>query len=93
MSLESQWKKSGMNPPKVMRAASNSGEKYLVIEDDSTIFKLINKSGQIYVVAGFRCKLNKIGNEYLCGDPIHPISCSKIDNPRERFVEGLLQYL
>jgi len=92
MNIENEWKKSKLQPPKILRAQNNSGEKYLVIEDDSTIFKLINKSGQIYVVAAFRCQI--IQNKYyLCGDPIHPISCSKIDNPRERFVESLLQYI
>jgi hypothetical protein len=93
MNIANEWKKSGFTAPKVMTAYNNSGEKFIVIEDDTTIIKLINKNGQIYVVAAFRCQYDKTRNAYLCGDPIHPISCSKIDNPKERFGEKLIQYI
>ena len=58
MEIERLWKKGNLKIPKIVIAENaKSGETYLVIEDDSTIYKLINKTGQIYVVAGFRCKV------------------------------------
>ena len=94
--MQDKWKKSGFRMPKVMLARNeNSGESFIVVEDDSTIFKLMNKTGHIFVVAGFRCKLesDQNGSYYSCGDPMHPISCSKLEHPKEKFAESLLEYL
>ena len=94
--METRWKKSGFKAPKVLLAINeNSGENFIVVEDDSTIFKLLNKTGHIFVVAGFRCKLeqDKNGSYYSCSDPMHPISCSKLEHPKEKFAESLLEYL
>ena len=94
--MQERWKKSGFKVPKVLLAINeNSGENFIVVEDDSTIFKLLNKTGHIFVVAGFRCKLeqDKNGLYYSFSDPMHPISCSKLEHPKEKFAESLLEYL
>ena len=96
--MEIAWKKGKLKPPKVFRAFNvNSRERYLVVDDDSSIFKLINKSGQVYVVAAFRCQIVRNSDTqelfYSCNDPIHPISCSKNENVREKFVESLISQI
>lgn len=94
--METRWEKSGFKKPKVLIAVNvNSGEKFIVVEDDSTIYKLMNRTGHIFVVAKFRCSLqhDKTGSYYSCSDPMHPISCSKLEHPREKFAETLLEFL
>ena len=99
--MEKDWKESGFSIPKVLYAVnSKSGETYLVVEDDSTIFKLMNKTGQFYMIAGFRCQVFSspefLNNTpfYSCENVMHPISCSKIEIPKDKFVyEKLKEYL
>lgn len=96
--MEKDWQTSGFNIPKVLYAVNKkSGETYLVIEDDSTIFRFINKQGQIYVVAAFRCSKNSSPQFlngtpfYTCDDILHPITCSKLENPKDKFVVERIQ--
>jgi hypothetical protein len=94
--MQEAWKKSGFRRPKVLLAVNeNSGENFIVVEDDSTIFKLMSRGGHIFVVAGFRCTLqqDKNGSYYTCSDPMHPISCSKLEHPKEKFAKTLIEYL
>ena len=76
---------------------SKNGDTYLVIEDNSSIYRLMNKAGQIYVIAGFRCE--KVSSSkflsntpfYSIRDPIlHPVTCSKLESSRDKFVLELL---
>ena len=91
--MEKEWEKSGFESPEVFYAVnSQNGESFLVIEDDSTIYRLMNNNGQVYVIADFRCK--KYSSKeflngtpfYSCEDRMHPISCSKIESAKDRFV-------
>lgn len=91
--MEKLWKDSGFETPSVFYAVNaKSGETYLVIDDNSTIIRLLNKDGNIYVIAGFRCKKHfssKFLNGtpfYSCEDILHPITCSKIDSLKDKFV-------
>lgn len=87
------WREANFTPPNVNYAVNSlNGDTYLVIEDDSTIYRLINSSGQIYVIAGFRC--DRISSkEFRNGEPfysikvpvLHFVMCSKIDSSRDRF--------
>lgn len=76
-----------MVAPKYNFAAnSETGEQYIVIEDGGTIMRLMNSKGQIYVVAAFRCKVATASNNqkyYSCGVPMHPVTCSKLVEPRD----------
>ena len=91
--ISSLWSKAKFTPPSVNYAVnSKNGDTYLVIEDDSTIYRLINKTGQIYVIAGFRCDKVSISTFrngepfYSITDPVlHFVMCSKIDSSRDRF--------
>ena len=87
------WSEANFTPPSVNYAVnSRNGDTYLVIEDDSTIYRLINRAGQIYVIAGFRCDRVSL-KEFRNGEPfysinepvLHFVMCSKIDSSRDRF--------
>ena len=100
--MEDVWLESDFQPPNVFYAVNaKTGDKFLIIEDDSSIYRLINKAGQIYVVAGFRCE-KIIVRDFLNGTPfysirdpvLHTVMCSKIDSNRDRFViDHLLRFL
>lgn len=87
--ITNMWKKAGYNPPKITSGLNGeTGEQFLVLEDDSTIIRLMDKNGNIFVVAAFRCTVNKSADGrkyYLCGNPMHPVTCSKLENPRDKF--------
>lgn len=89
------WEKEGYKSPKITSGVNGeTSEQFLVLEDDSTIIRLMNKNGQIFVVAGFRCQVKKSPDGrkyYLCGNPMHPVTCSKLDNPRDRFAVDKLK--
>lgn len=91
--LEKVWKKSGFEIPKVLRAINpKTKDEYLVIEDRGTIIKLMDNSGNFYLVAAFRCS-NRDGYYYINSDPIHPISCSKLKDPKDIFASNSLKSL
>ncbi len=89
------WRSSGQEAPKVLRAAdAKTGDRYLVIEDKGTIYKLMDENGNFYLVASFRCALKNEGGKYyysIISDPIHPISCGKLKDPKDIFAFGNLK--
>lgn len=91
--MEREWRTNRLEPPKIGHAINEkSGEKFLVISDKSTIVKMINRNGNIYMVASFRCdvKSNTLGNYYSCKEPLHLVSCSKLDDPKDVFARDVL---
>jgi len=68
--------KTKFQPPKVLHAFNKTRERFIVINDHSTIFRLMNSQGQVFMVAHFRCKLEPSGQYYLCDEPMHIISCT-----------------
>jgi hypothetical protein len=92
--MESVWRKAGFEAPNILTAINEkTGERFIVIEDDSTIIKLMNKRGQTYAVAAFRCEVKQDKNNeyYACGEPLHAIGCSKVEGARDRFVFDTLR--
>lgn len=100
--MEKLWKKAGFQPPNVSYAVnSQNGDTFLVIEDDSTIYRLINKDGLIYVIAGFRLEKTRDKN-FLNGTPfynikdpvLHIVLCSKVESEKDRYaIELAEEYL
>ena len=91
--MEADWRASGITAiPKVFLAENEkSKEKYIVVDDHSTIIRMVGRNGQVYMVAGFRCETKKgpNGPYYSCKEPIHVIGCSKLDDPRDVFASTL----
>ena len=90
--IKTDWQKGGFVSPTVNYAVSSTGESFLVIEDDSTIFKLVNKEGHIYMIAGFRCQktaspqfLNSMPFYTIKDNILHPILCSKLESPKDQY--------
>lgn len=87
------WKQANFPPPSIFYAVNaKNGDTYLVLEDDSTIYRLINKLGQIYVIASFRCDIVSLPtfmngtSFYSIHDPVlHTVMCSKVESSRDRF--------
>ena len=96
--MEIAWREGGFEPPKVLYAVNpNTGETYLVIEDDSTIYKIISSDGIIYMIAAFRCSQSSDPNFlngtsfYTIDDPIlHVVMCSKIESDKDRYAHEYL---
>ena len=42
-------------PPTVLYAFNKAGERFIVISDNSTIYRIMNRQGQVFMVAHFRC--------------------------------------
>lgn len=92
--MEAEWKNSGIAViPKIFLAENEkSKEKYVVVDDHSTIIRMIGRNGQVYVVAAFRCEVKKNKGAipfYSCKEPIHVIGCSKLDDPKDIFASNL----
>ena len=89
MDFKSIWKSGKNTPPKIgFGVSTDSGEQFIVLEDDSTVIRLMNKKGQIFVVAAFRCQQQTSADGrkyYSCDSPIHPVTCSKLVNDRDIF--------
>ena len=64
-------------PPNILYAYNSTGEKFIVIDDNSTIYRVMNSRGQVFLVAHFRCVPDPTGKFYTCGDPMHIYSCTK----------------
>ena len=82
------WQAGKLEPPKVSLALEKeSSQQFIVIDDNSTIVRLMNQTGQVYLVAGFRCEklTDKKGMTYYsCGLPMHPVTC-KLEGTRDLF--------
>lgn len=71
--------------PNVLYAYNQSGEKFIVIDDHSTIYRLMNQQGKVFMVAHFRCIKDQQNQHYICGDPFHIISCKKYDQDQDQY--------
>ena len=89
------WKDGNFKPPLITSGINeNTREQFIVVDDDSTIIRTMNQNGQIFVVAGFRCSIKTAPDGrkyYLCGNPMHPVTCSKINNPRDKFAVNTIK--
>lgn len=78
--------KTKFTMPTVLYAFNKTGERFIVIENSGSIFRLMNKAGKVFMVAHFRCKLDPTGKYYICDDPIHVVSCSKYTTEQDMYV-------
>jgi hypothetical protein len=93
MNIIEEWNMTGFQPPQVPVAVNQRGDKFLVIQDNSSLIKIIDSAAKIYMVSKKNCKI-KIDNNivyYECSEPTHLTSCTKPENDREKFaIEVLL---
>lgn len=82
--------KSKIVPPKILYATNASGENFIVLEDHGTIFRIMNKQGQVFMVAGFRCTVDPMTKTYICNNPLHIVSCTKYNNEVDRYAHDVI---
>jgi hypothetical protein len=85
--------KSPFTPPTVYHAFSQNNERFLVISNDSTIFRVMNKQGQVFMVAHFRCKLDETGQYYVCSNPMHIVSCTTYKLEEDQYAYDVIRPL
>jgi len=76
------WKQHGLDSP-IITLASNNNDLYIVIDDNSSIIRLMDRYGNIFGVAANRCL--KKNNIYNCNQPIDQLTCKNLKT-RDRFV-------
>lgn len=79
--------RTSFNPPKILYAFDRNNERYIVINDHSSIYRIMNARGQVFLVAHFRCQRDPSGQFYRCDDPLHIISCSKHELEEEKYAQ------
>ena len=82
--------KTKFTPPTILYAYNKTGEKFIVISDNKTIYRLMNAKGQVFMVAGFRCRKNQTNEYYTCDDPFHIVSCTKNILEEEDYANNLI---
>lgn len=78
-------------PPNILYAVNKRGERFIVIDDHRTIFKIMNKQGQVFVIAHFRCVKDPSNQQYICDEPMHIISCTKPETEVEQYANEVIK--
>ena len=61
----------------VLYAFNKNMERFIVIDNSGSIFRFMNKRGQVFMIAHFRCKIDSTQRYYMCDEPMHIVSCSR----------------
>jgi hypothetical protein len=77
-------------PPNILYAFNKTGEKFIVINDHKTIYRIMNAQGQVFMVAHFRCKKDPNNQYYTCDDPIHIVSCTKYTMDEDQYANDVI---
>lgn len=78
-------------PPNILYGFNKSGEKFIIIDDHRTIFRIMNSQGQVFVIAHFRCVKDPSGQFYICDDPMHIISCTKYSSEEDQYANDIIR--
>ncbi len=76
--------------PKILYAFNKTGEKFIVINDNSTIHRIMNERGQVFMVAHFRCKPDVDNQHYICDNQMHIISCTKHADQEDQYAKNVI---
>jgi uncharacterized protein YpiB (UPF0302 family) len=83
--------KTNFTPPNILYAFNKSGERFIVLDDHRTIFRIMNSQGQVFVIAHFRCVKDTNNQYYTCDEPMHIISCTKQDTDIEQYANNIIR--
>ena len=79
--------------PKILIAFNKSNERFLVINDHGSVYRLMNQQGQVFMVAHFRCAKEPNNQYYICDDPFHIVSCTKYDLTEDQYAYDVIRPL
>lgn len=82
--------KSPFNPPNILYAFNKNKDKFIVINDHGTIFRMMNSRGQVFMVAHFRCAKQENNQYYVCDEPMHIVSCTKYSQEEDQYAYDLI---
>ena len=85
--------KGSFVPPTVYHAFNMNNERFLVISNTSTIFRLMNKLGQVFMIAHFRCTLDPTRQYYVCKNPMHIVSCRTYTLEQDQYAADVIRPL
>lgn len=77
-------------PPNVPYAFNKTGERFIVISDHGTVYRIMNRQGQSFMVAHFRCVKDPTNQYYTCSDPIHIVSCTKYTQDEDQYAHDVI---
>ncbi len=78
------WLNNNFQPPTApLLFHIKTRQLFLVIDDSTTIFRLMDSLGNIFGMAAMRCALNPDTQTYECDGPMYILTCRY--NPRDRF--------
>jgi len=77
-------------PPKILYAFNENDERFIVIKDDGTVYRLMNSRGQVFMVAHFRCEIDKNGQFYRCKGLMHIVSCTKHSSDVDQYANDVI---
>lgn len=94
-SIRQLWSQATFNTsfvvPTVLYAFDNNNERFIVISDNTTIYRVMNNKGQVFMIANFRCVKDARGQFYRCGEPMHIISCTKYSSEEEQYAYDVIR--
>ena len=89
------WSQAKFNtsfvPPNILYAYDSNNEKFIVISDNTTIYRIMNNRGQVFMIANFRCIVDPNKQFYRCGEPMHIISCTKYSLEDEQYANDVIR--
>lgn len=78
------WLTNGFQPPTTpLLFHQKTQQLFLVIDDSTTIFRLMDSLGNIFGMAKMRCAVNPDTQTYECDGPMYILTCRY--NSRDRF--------
>lgn len=83
------WNNSEWEGPNYPLVLSND-DVYIVIEDKSNIFRLMDRYGNILAISGNRCKVQE--NRYICDGRVIPLYVN-LNNKDIYVMDNILPYV
>ena len=82
--------KTKFTPPTILYAFDKNNERFIVISDHGSIYRLINSRGQVFMVANFRCVKSQNNQSYICNNPMHIVSCTKYSLDEDKYANDTI---
>lgn len=82
---------STFTPPNILYAFNKNNERFIVISDNSSVYRLMNSRGQVFMIAHFRCVKDPSNQFYRCDDPMHIVSCTKYDLEADTYANDVIR--
>ena len=82
--------RSSFTPPNILYAFNKNNERFIVISDHSSIHRVMNSRGQVFMIAHFRCVPDNDNKYYRCDNPMHIISCTKYSMDEDQYANDVI---